>query len=504
MKNRVRDTILRRSALIISLILVLGAVALLRIVNTHKDVEDVAEIDLPLIEVLTRIETNQLEQSINFERAVRYASESHLSGINTQNFVIADSAFRYLAELVDRDLLEAEEQVSRASEFTQQESQKGSLRILLLYIRKLEADHTSYENGAIEVLDLLEQGRTEEALILTDKVEVDEDQFNTQVEGVLMRHEIFTENLMKEVERKEVVSMELVVTLTLIFVIFSLIAVYLFSFRIWGPLEDIREGAERLGSGNFEKKMKLRSNSITEDIVDSFNSMAEKLEKAQGDIDKFINFSYRTAHDLKAPIKNMKSLLGMLDRDKISSSHYDTVLNNARRSAVKLETTVNALVEFNKVREQLGTQKEMLDFDTIFKDAVGNLVTQIKEADAKIVKDFSGCPTIFYPRPHLKSILQNLLSNAIKYRDPDKDLVIKIKSIKSDGHVVLLIQDNGLGFDSIKQGEEIMKPFVRLHSHTEGTGLGMYIINTILGYHKGSIRMESEPKKGARFYLKLN
>ncbi len=504
MKNRVRDTILRRSALIISLILILGAIALLRIITTHKDVEDVAEIDLPLIETLTRIETNQLEQSINFERAVRYANDKNQTSLNEQNFRIADSTFRYLAKVVDEDLIAAEEQVSNAFNLTKQESQKSSLRVLLLYVKKLEVDHTSYENAAFVVLDLLEEGRNEEALILADKVEVDEDQFNKQIEGVLMRHEIFTENLMKEVEREEVISMELVATLTLIFVIFALIAVYTFSYRIWRPLEDIRDGAEKLGAGQFDKKIKLRSNSITEDIVESFNTMADKLQKAQSDIDKFINFSYRTAHDLKAPIKNMKSLLGMLDRDKISSSHYDTVLNNARRSAVKLETTVNALIEFNKIREQLGTKKENLQFDSVLKDAVGNLVVQIKDSNAKIRKDFSACPTLFYPREHLRTILQNLLSNAIKYRDPDKDLLIDIKSTTANGRTILFVRDNGLGFDSIKHGEEMIKPFVRLHTHTEGTGLGMHIINTILTYHKGTLKVESAPKKGAKFTLQLN
>ncbi len=504
MKNRVRDTILRRSALIISLILILGAVALIRLVNTHRDVEDVAEIDLPLIETLTKIETKQLEQSIEFERAVRYATDGQNSPQSLQNFQIADSTFRRLANDVDVDLKAAEEQVSVSFEQTKQEAQKSSLKILLLYVKKLEVDHTNYENGAFAVLNFLEEGRLDEALVLADRVEIDEDRFNKQIEDILIRHEIFTENLMKEVEREEVISMELIVTLTLVFVIFSLIAVYTFSFRIWGPLEDIRAGAEKLGAGEFDEKIKLRSNSITEDIVDSFNSMAEKLQNAQHDIDRFINFSYRTAHDLKAPIENMKSLLGMLDRDKISSSHYDTVLNNARRSAVKLETTVNALVEFNKVREQLGIKKESLDFDSILKEAVGNLVVQIKESNAKIRKDFKACPTIFYPGQHLKSILQNLLSNAIKYRDPDKDLMIEVKTTIVDGHTILFVRDNGLGFDAIKHGEEIMKPFVRLHTHTDGTGLGMHIINTILTYHKGNIKVESEPKKGTRFVLRLN
>ena len=75
MKNKVRDIILKRTSLIITLLLILSAVALLRVATTHKDVDDVANIDLPLIEILTQIETNQLEQSLSFERALRYSEE---------------------------------------------------------------------------------------------------------------------------------------------------------------------------------------------------------------------------------------------------------------------------------------------------------------------------------------------------------------------------------------------------------------------------------------------
>lgn len=504
MKNRVRDVILRRSALIITLLLVLGAASLLRIVSTHKDVADVAEIDLPLIEILTQIETNQLEQSINFERAVRHANETPLNIFTNQNFVTADSTFRYLAKIVDEDLLRSERLVRDAFETTEQQDQKSNLRILLLHVKKLESDHSSYEKHAIEVLDLLEQGNMVEALILTDKVESEEDQFNKQVEGVLFRHEMFTESLMKYVEKEEVLSMQWVVALTLLFVIFSLVAVYTFSYKIWRPLEDIRYGAERLGAGDFGRRVKLRSNSITEDIVDSFNSMADRLQDAQKDIDKFISFSYKSSHDLKAPIENLKSLLQMLDKEKVGGSNYETILNNAKRSADKLETTVSALSEFNQIREQLVTKKENLKFEVILKEVVGKLIGEIKEANVSIRKDFSECPQVFYPLPHLRSILQHLLSNAIKYRDPNKKLLIEIKTRVSNGKTILMIRDNGLGFDSIKHSEDILTPFVRLHSHTEGTGLGLHIVKTILDFHKGNIRIDSEAKKGAKFVLQLN
>ena len=137
MKNKVRDIILKRTSLIITLLLILSAVALLRVATTHKDVDDVANIDLPLIEILTQIETNQLEQSLSFERAIRYSEELEKNDFAYNNFIVADSNFRYLAKLVDQDLLTAEQQVVDALGRTQQEAQQIKLRGLLLSIKKL-------------------------------------------------------------------------------------------------------------------------------------------------------------------------------------------------------------------------------------------------------------------------------------------------------------------------------------------------------------------------------
>ncbi|MEO1255933.1 MAG: hypothetical protein AAFY41_13775 [Bacteroidota bacterium] len=223
--NRIKEVILRRSTFIIFLILILGAFGLLRLVATHKDIDDVANIDLPIIEILTEIETNQLEQAINYERAVRYAEEVSVNGdAALRGFAIADSSFRYLAELVDILLLDAENQVSEALKRTDQEAQQIKLKGLLLSIKKLESDHTSYENHALEVIKLLEEGNLEDALFVSSRVEQEEDQFNKQVEGVLMRHEMFTEALVKIVEQEEVLSMKWIVTLTLLFIILSLLA----------------------------------------------------------------------------------------------------------------------------------------------------------------------------------------------------------------------------------------------------------------------------------------
>lgn len=504
MRNRVRDVILKRSSFIITLLLILSAVTLLRVASTHRDVDDVANIDLPLIELLTLIETNQLEQSISFEKAIRYAEETDRNELAIINFAEADSSFNDLAHRVDQDLLDAELQVKKAMERTKQETQLVKLRGLLLSIKKLESDHTRYEEHAIEVLTMLEQGDLDGALLIVEKVEKEEDQFNKQIEGVLMRHEMFTEALVNIVEEEEVLSMKWIVTLTLLFVILSLIAVFTFSYTIWRPLEDIRNGAERLGEGDLDTRLKLRNSAITEDIVDAFNKMASDIQESQNEIDRFIHFSYSAANDLKAPIENISSLLEMLSKTDIRPSDYEVIVNNAKRSTRQLGETVDALNEVNRLRDKLTARPELLSFDRILVEVGSEMRGEIKAANAVIKKDFNACNEIEYPKFHLKCLFHHLLSNALTYRNPDKPLHIHLKTTVDNGRVIFTIKDTGLGFDAIKFRDDITKPFFRIHNHVDGSGLGMYIIKSVLDLHKGDLKMESSPKKGAKFTLILN
>lgn len=502
--NKIKDFLLRRSTFIILLILILGAFGLLRIAVTHKDVVDVTNIDLPLIEILTRIETNQLEQAINFERAVRYAESKEEDQLALHGFQLADSTFRYLAQLVDIDLIEAERQVTRALHQTTQEAQRIKLKGLLLSIKKLEGDHTNYEKHAIQVLSLLERAEYEAANQLTELVEAEEDQFNKQIEGVLMRHELFTESLMQVVEQEEVLSMKWIVTVTLAFVILSMIAVYTFSYQIWRPLDDIRKGADRIGSGDLEARVRLKPKGLTSEIVESFNTMAEKIKQSQTEIDRFIHFSYSTANDLKAPITNMKSLLNMLEKEKPGSSNFETILRNAKNSIDQLDKTVVALAEVNRVREELTSEKELIRLEGLLKEVGSELLPEIKASKATIKKDFSECEALEYSHSALKRIFSNLISNSIQYRDPEKPLIIKIKSKFIGGRVSIAFKDNGLGFDSIKHQQDIFRPFVRLHAHTEGSGLGLYIVKTIVDHNNGAIKIESQPRNGSTFAIRLN
>jgi light-regulated signal transduction histidine kinase (bacteriophytochrome) len=105
----------------------------------------------------------------------------------------------------------------------------------------------------------------------------------------------------------------------------------------------------------------------------------------------------------------------------------------------------------------------------------------------------------------IRLVLTNLISNAIKYSSKEIEPLITIgKTIADTGELIYYIKDNGVGFEPA-YAEKLFTPFNRLHSDEEfhGTGLGLYIVRSIISKHKGKIWAEGIPNKGSTFYFTL-
>jgi light-regulated signal transduction histidine kinase (bacteriophytochrome) len=213
--------------------------------------------------------------------------------------------------------------------------------------------------------------------------------------------------------------------------------------------------------------------------------------------------NYITAHDMKAPLTNVLSLTKLIDESGGIKENCQELFDKLITSIKRMQHTIHTLNDVMAIQEDLLPIDEELEFTEVLNNVKNNIATQIIEAKVTIRADFTKAPYINYPQFHLQSILQNLISNAIKYRHPNKEALIEIETFKKDGGWYLLIKDNGLGMDLNSSKDCIFRLFKRMHTHVEGSGVGLYIVHSLVESHGGTIEVTSEINKGTTFKIYL-
>lgn len=134
--------------------------------------------------------------------------------------------------------------------------------------------------------------------------------------------------------------------------------------------------------------------------------------------------------------------------------------------------------------------------------AINAVESRVKENHAEI--EVGALPVVVGDKGQLSHVFQNLLSNAIKYRKKEETPRVSITTERRDGHWVIHVRDNGIGFEQA-QADRIFGLFKRLHRNEDypGTGVGLAICKHIVERYRGRIWAESEPGVGSTFFVSL-
>ena len=134
---------------------------------------------------------------------------------------------------------------------------------------------------------------------------------------------------------------------------------------------------------------------------------------------------------------------------------------------------------------------------------MATLRANIEATDARINADFSAATEISYIPAYLESIFQNLLTNSLKYRHPDRNPVIKCHTFKDGSNIYLTFEDNGLGIDLDRYGEELFGMYKTFHLNKDAKGIGLFITRNQIEALGGSIQVASVVNAGTKFSIKL-
>lgn len=218
------------------------------------------------------------------------------------------------------------------------------------------------------------------------------------------------------------------------------------------------------------------------------------------------SFVSMISHELKTPVSLIKGYATTLSRDDANwdSATVQNGLKVIEEEADKLAALIENLLDATRL--QLGKitlHIEEVALDRLAERAAEKFRTQT--AVHTIETDFPpGFPVVPGDERRLDQVITNLLSNAVKY-SPEGGR-IRIGGCTLADSVEMFVSDQGIGLSPEHQ-ELIFDRFYRVDSaltrETQGVGLGLYIVRSIVEAHGGSIRVESEPGKGTTFTVTL-
>ncbi|MBB6610564.1 PAS domain-containing protein [Pontibacter sp. Tf4] len=208
------------------------------------------------------------------------------------------------------------------------------------------------------------------------------------------------------------------------------------------------------------------------------------------------NIIHSISHDIKGPLSNMEGLIRILKGTLKSEQEYKQIIDMLSRSVDNLRKTVDELADIDN-DSAFAREPERVNFENVIEDAKLALRDKIEETNAQISTHIEEADVNF-SRKNVRSIVYNLLSNAIKYSKPDSKPVINIQTERSGDAILLTVSDKGIGIAEDKL-ESVFDRYSRLHDTVEGTGVGLFIVKSMVESMGGKIKVESKVGEGSTF-----
>lgn len=234
--------------------------------------------------------------------------------------------------------------------------------------------------------------------------------------------------------------------------------------------------------------------------------MAKEREQLKTD------FIANMSHELRTPLNIITSASMLLEmksnkEETVSSEYILDKLNRINQSSNRLRRLINNLIDISKFDSgfiECKCKNENIVY--VVEDIVHEVVDYAKEKNIELIFDTEEEEIIsFIDKEKIERVILNLLSNAIKFTNENGKIEVYMKS--DDNFIYITIKDNGIGISKEKI-DHIFQRFYQvdnlLSRGSEGSGIGLCIVDEIIRMHGGKINIESEINKGTTFEIVLN
>ncbi|MCC5899275.1 MAG: HAMP domain-containing protein [Phormidium sp. BM_Day4_Bin.17] len=307
------------------------------------------------------------------------------------------------------------------------------------------------------------------------------------------------------------------------------------------PLLELSEISQDIAHGKRDRPIPNGGIREISQLSDSFREMAQQLQTSFDILEDKVTertaqlqeakqvadaanaakskFIANMSHELRTPLNGVLGYAQIL----MHSQHLTTLevkqLNSLYNCGNHLLNLINDILDFAKIEVgELSINPKITNFEKLLETVIEicQVKAEEKSLNLRIFRSSGLPPYIVIDDKRLKQVLINLLGNAIKFTELGGDVEFRIETISSSTtnpssevdsvQVKFEIQDTGIGIAS-SDLDRIFHPFEQVSTperNTEGTGLGLVIVQELLHQMGTHLQVESQLGLGSRFCFNLN
>ncbi len=275
----------------------------------------------------------------------------------------------------------------------------------------------------------------------------------------------------------------------------ALIISLFYSKRMARPLDEMAAASRKFARGDFSVRVRQVEDPTDEmgALIESFNKMADSLEKAEERRSEFIA---NISHELRTPMTTISGFAdGILD-GTIPREEEEKYLRSISGETKRLSRLVREMLDVSQMRNRAADPAKRTVFDLT--ELIMQTMLSFESRATK--KDLDVDPQL--PENHIlvradrdgiTQVIYNLIDNAVKFAD--KGSCITIRLYKDDGKAYVSVKDKG---ETIPP-DDLPFIFDRFHKSDRsrsldksGVGLGLYLVKAIINSHDEDIAVKSE------------
>ncbi len=337
---------------------VVAAASIYQMNKIGQEIEAIAENDMPLSEVVSRITAHQLEQSILLERMLRM---SGLVGAATGEEIRAvEAAFEALSHEVNEEIKEGEVLAEEALSHARNQLEKDEYQKVLGALQRIEVEHKSFEKHAIEIFELTNRGQVDGAIALIHGLEEEEAKLNHELETLLNEIERFTLLAARTAEEHEKMAIKQLIVISIVSALLGFgLSVWFSRKSVSRPLSQVVTALDRLAEGDTSVSIDVRSK-------DEIGQVARAFE----------TFKAKTI-ELKRLEEQRLQEQARVEEEKRQATH--TMADRLEENVMGVVNTVSGAVT-----EMEGTAQAMSESSTMTSQQASNVAAAAEQASSNV------------------------------------------------------------------------------------------------------------------------